>query len=95
MEEKKKGSGEGVNVIRAESNGSVVECCPQSPIQGSRHFASDSIIHGFDTPAKIVLKDGIQFQNFNYAGIVTKMLQPILPIFFAIQFNFLYEGMEK
>ena len=62
-------------------------------VQGLSRFASDIIIRGFDTPAKIVVKDGgIKFENFNYAGIVTKMLQPILPIFFAIQFNFLYDG---
>ena len=52
-------------------------------------FASDIIIRGFDTPAKIV--DG-RLENFNYAGIVTRLLQPILPIFFMVQFNFLYEG---
>jgi len=61
-------------------------------VQGLSRFASDIIIRGFDTPAKIVVKDGVKFENFNYAGIVTKMLQPILPIFFLIQFNFLYEG---
>eukprot|EP00592_Proboscia_alata_P009536 CAMPEP_0194359262 /NCGR_PEP_ID=MMETSP0174-20130528/6530_1 /TAXON_ID=216777 /ORGANISM="Proboscia alata, Strain PI-D3" /LENGTH=538 /DNA_ID=CAMNT_0039130065 /DNA_START=92 /DNA_END=1708 /DNA_ORIENTATION=+ len=58
-------------------------------VQGLSRFASDIIIRGFDTPAKIV--DG-RFENFNYAGIVTRMLQPILPVFFVIQFNFLYEG---
>mmetsp|Transcript_7893 Transcript_7893/g.23496 ORF Transcript_7893/g.23496 Transcript_7893/m.23496 type:complete len:535 (-) Transcript_7893:39-1643(-) len=58
-------------------------------VQGLSRFASDIIIRGFDTPAKIV--DG-RFENFNYAGIVTRMLQPILPLFFAVQFNFLYEG---
>jgi len=61
-------------------------------VQGLSRFASDIIIRGFDTPAKIVVDGGVKFQNFNYAGIVTKMLQPILPIFFLIQFNFLYEG---
>ena len=61
-------------------------------VQGLSRFASDIIIRGFDTPAKIVVKDGVKFENFNYAGIVTKMLQPILPIFFSVQFNFLYEG---
>ncbi len=64
-------------------------------VQGLSRFASDIIIRGFDTPAKIVLKDGLKFENFNYAGIVTKMLQPILPIFFTIQFNFLYEGWKN
>eukprot|EP00565_Helicotheca_tamesis_P006187 CAMPEP_0185723902 /NCGR_PEP_ID=MMETSP1171-20130828/579_1 /TAXON_ID=374046 /ORGANISM="Helicotheca tamensis, Strain CCMP826" /LENGTH=558 /DNA_ID=CAMNT_0028391671 /DNA_START=107 /DNA_END=1783 /DNA_ORIENTATION=- len=64
-------------------------------VQGLSRFASDIIIRGFDTPAKIVMKDGIKFENFNYAGIVTKMLQPILPIFFMIQFNFLYEGWKN
>jgi len=61
-------------------------------VQGLSRFASDIIIRGFDTPAKIVVDGGIKFENFNYAGIVTKLLQPILPIFFLIQFNFLYEG---
>lgn len=63
-------------------------------VQGLSRFASDIIIRGFDTPAKIVWKEGggVEFQNFNYAGIVTKLLQPILPIFFSVQFNFLYEG---
>lgn len=58
-------------------------------VQGLSRFASDIIIRGFDTPAKVV--DG-KFENFNYAGIVTRLLQPILPIFFAVQFNFLYSG---
>lgn len=64
-------------------------------VQGLSRFASDIIIRGFDTPAKIVFKDGIKFENFNYAGIVTKILQPILPIFFDIQFNFLYDGWKN
>jgi len=61
-------------------------------VQGLSRFASDIIIRGFDTPAKIVFDGGVRFENFNYAGIVTKLLQPILPIFFLVQFNFLYEG---
>merc|ERR1712232_1513093 len=63
-------------------------------VQGLSRFASDIIIRGFDTPAKITTDDDgkIKFENFNYAGIVTKILQPILPIFFSVQFNFLYEG---
>jgi len=64
-------------------------------VQGLSRFASDIIIRGFDTPAKIVWEEGQtlpRFENFNYAGIVTKMLQPILPIFFIVQFNFLYDG---
>jgi len=61
-------------------------------VQGLSRFASDIIIRGFDTPAKIVVDNGVKFENFNYAGIVTKMLQPILPVFFTVQFNFLYEG---
>jgi len=61
-------------------------------VQGLSRFASDIIIRGFDTPAKIVLEGGIKFENFNYAGIVTRLLQPILPIFFNVQFNFLYDG---
>uniref|UniRef100_A0A7S2P152 Uncharacterized protein n=1 Tax=Zooxanthella nutricula TaxID=1333877 RepID=A0A7S2P152_9DINO len=29
-------------------------------------------------------------ENFGYAGVVTRLLQPILPVFFDVQFNFLY-----
>jgi len=62
-------------------------------VQGLSRFASDIIIRGFDTPAKITWEDGKpRFENCNYAGIVTRMLQPILPIFFKVQFDFLYEG---
>jgi len=61
-------------------------------VQGLSRFASDIIIRGFDTPAKIVTSPSFRLENFNYAGIVTKFLQPILPIFFSVQFNFLYEG---
>jgi len=54
-----------------------------------RRFASDIIIRGFDTPFKYVDE---RFENFSYAGVVTLMMQPILPVFFFIQFNFLYDG---
>jgi zeaxanthin epoxidase len=65
-------------------------------VQGLSRFASDIIIRGFDTPAKIVNDEkGLRFENFNYAGIVTSILQPILPIFFVIQFNFLYDGWKN
>jgi zeaxanthin epoxidase len=66
-------------------------------VQGLSRFASDIIIRGFDTPAKIVRKEdgSLRFENFNYAGIVTKMLQPILPLFFVVQFNFLYDGWKN
>ena len=77
-------------------------------VQGLSRFASDIIIRGFDTPAKIVWnkdqegEDGNslplllpKFENFNYAGIITKMLQPILPLFFNLQFNFLYDGYKN
>eukprot|EP00523_Entomoneis_sp_CCMP467_P008974 CAMPEP_0168724128 /NCGR_PEP_ID=MMETSP0724-20121128/3475_1 /TAXON_ID=265536 /ORGANISM="Amphiprora sp., Strain CCMP467" /LENGTH=561 /DNA_ID=CAMNT_0008770865 /DNA_START=222 /DNA_END=1907 /DNA_ORIENTATION=+ len=63
-------------------------------VQGLSRFASDIIIRGFDTPAKVYFNEEgqLKFENFNYAGIVTKMLQPILPLFFIVQFNFLYDG---
>lgn len=65
-------------------------------VQGLSRFASDIIIRGFDTPAKITWEDGKPtFENCNYAGIVTRMLQPILPIFFKVQFNFLYDGWKN
>lgn len=65
-------------------------------VQGLSRFASDIIIRGFDTPCKIGLYDGKWvFENVNYAGIVTRLLQPILPLFFAVQFNFLYSGYQN
>jgi len=64
-------------------------------VQGLSRFASDIIIRGFDTPAKITFSPEFKIENFNYAGIVTRMLQPILPVFFWVQFNFLYDGYEN
>merc|ERR1740138_436942 len=65
-------------------------------VQGLSRFASDIIIRGFDTPAKVTWDDGKpKFENCNYAGIVTRILQPILPVFFAVQFNFLYDGYKN
>jgi len=64
-------------------------------VQGLSRFASDIIIRGFDTPAKITFSPEFKVENFNYFGIVTRMLQPILPIFFWVQFNFLYDGYEN
>jgi len=62
-------------------------------VQGLSRFASDIIIQGFDTPAKVTFEDGkMNMENMNYNGIVTRLMQPILPIFFSIQFNFLYAG---
>mmetsp|Transcript_96799 Transcript_96799/g.278496 ORF Transcript_96799/g.278496 Transcript_96799/m.278496 type:complete len:543 (+) Transcript_96799:93-1721(+) len=67
-------------------------------VQGLSRFASDIIIRGFDTPTKIVWDEGKflpRIENFGYAGIVTRMLQPILPLFFEVQFNFLYDGWKN
>jgi zeaxanthin epoxidase len=65
-------------------------------VQGLSRVASDIIIKGFDTPAKVVFKDGkLVAENFNYAGVVTRLLQPVLPIFFSVQFNFLYSGWKN
>merc|ERR1712224_568345 len=61
-------------------------------VQGLSRFASDIIIRGFDTPAKVV--EG-RLENFNYAGIVTRLLQPVLPVFFQVQFAFLYSGYKN
>jgi len=63
-------------------------------VQGLSRFASDIIILGFDTPAKVYWKEGggLAVENINYAGVVTRLLQPILPLFFSVQFNFLYSG---
>jgi len=65
-------------------------------VQGLSRFASDIIIRGFDTPCKLGFYDGkFVCENFNYAGLVTRALQPILPIFFAVQFAFLYDGWKN
>merc|ERR1712087_18243 len=62
-------------------------------VQGLSRFASDIIIRGFDTPCKLGFYDGkFIAENLNYAGIVTRLLQPILPVFFTVQFAFLYDG---
>merc|ERR1712032_1206311 len=62
-------------------------------VQGLSRFASDIIIRGFDTPCKIGFYDGsFVCENLNYAGVVTRLLQPILPLFFRVQFAFLYDG---
>merc|ERR1719310_1998513 len=62
-------------------------------VQGLSRFASDIIIRGFDTPCKLGFYDGkFVAENINYAGVVTRLLQPILPIFFSVQFAFLYDG---
>jgi len=65
-------------------------------VQGLSRLASDIIIQGFDTPAKLeldpTLPGGIRAENLNYAGVVTRLLQPVLPVFFSVQFNFLYSG---
>jgi zeaxanthin epoxidase len=61
-------------------------------VQGLSRLASDIIVSTFDTPFKIVLDGGLKFENFAYNSVVTAMLKPVLPIFFKIQFNFLYEG---
>lgn len=84
-----------VSALRTYQNRRLIR---SAAVQGLSRFASDIIIRGFDTPAKIVRDEAtgeIRFENFNYAGIVTKMLQPILPIFFVVQFNFLYDGYEN
>merc|ERR1719313_2187077 len=62
-------------------------------VQGLSRFASDIIIRGFDTPCEVGWYDGkFVCENLNYAGVVTRMLQPILPVFFTVQFAFLYDG---
>lgn len=63
-------------------------------VQGLSRFASDIIIRGFNTPAKNTKteENGMKFENLNYSGIVTKLLQPILPVFISIQFKFLFSG---
>merc|ERR1712060_556096 len=62
-------------------------------VQGLSRFASDIIIRGFDTPCKLGFYDGkFVCENLNYAGLVTRALQPVLPLFFTVQFAFLYDG---
>jgi zeaxanthin epoxidase len=69
-------------------------------VQGLSRFASDIIIKGFDTPVGVKLPrrdedgkwHGFEFEHATYNGFLTKALQPVLPVFFSIQFNFLYSG---
>ena len=50
-------------------------------VQGLSRFASDIIIKGFDTPAKIGWGEkGFIAENLNYAGIVTRLLQVSSPL---------------
>ena len=62
--------------------------------QGLSRFSSDFIIRGFDTQVKITLNP-FKVENFNYFGVVARMLQPILPAFFWVKFNFLHDGWEN
>ena len=65
-------------------------------VQGLSRFASDIIIRGFNTPSKIIkTEEGMKFENLNYSGIVTKLLQPIIPIFISIQLKFLFAGWKN
>jgi zeaxanthin epoxidase len=68
-----------------------------STVQGLSRIASDIIIKGFDTPAKIeyTKEGGWKFERLNYAGIVTRLIQPVLPALLGVQFNFLYAGWEN
>ena len=50
-------------------------------MQGLSRFASDIIIQGFDTP----FKGFADPRGRNYAGFVTRLLQPVLPVFFSIK----------
>jgi zeaxanthin epoxidase len=69
-------------------------------VQGLSRFASDIIIKGFDTPVGVKLPrqdedgkwHGFEVENASYNGFLTRALQPVLPVFFSIQFNFLYSG---
>lgn len=84
------------DVSRALSNYRGRRLARSAAVQGLSRFASDIIIQGFDTPAKLGFDanapGGVRAENLNYAGIITRLLQPILPVFFSVQFNFLYSG---
>jgi zeaxanthin epoxidase len=72
-------------------------------VQGLSRFASDIIIKGFDTPVSVKLPrqdedgkwHGFEFEHASYNGFLTRALQPVLPVFFSIQFNFLYSGWKN
>merc|ERR1712176_1264854 len=78
--------------LQSYKNGRLIR---SAAVQGLSRFASDIIIRGFDTPFKITYDPEFKVENFNYAGVVTRMLQPILPIFFWVQFTFLYDGWKN
>jgi len=84
------------NISKALKNYRSRRLIRSAAVQGLSRFASDIIIRGFATPAKIsILNSKLQMENINYAGVVTRLLQPVLPVFFWIQFNFLYDGWEN
>jgi zeaxanthin epoxidase len=72
-------------------------------VQGLSRFASDIIIKGFDTPVSVKLPrrdedgtwHGFEVEHGSYNGFATRVLQPVLPVFFSIQFNFLYSGWKN
>jgi zeaxanthin epoxidase len=72
-------------------------------VQGLSRFASDIIIKGFDTPVSVKLPrrdeegkwHGFEVEHATYNGFATRLLQPVLPVFFSIQFNFLYSGWKN
>merc|ERR1719221_863283 len=63
-----------------------------SAVQGLSRIASDIIIQGFDTPTRIKLEGGLTLDKLSPLGVLTSFFQPILPLFFNVQFNFLYSG---
>ena len=83
---------EGDVLIGADGIWSAVRACMRNePAKGE---GSGVTYSGYTVFAGELSYD-IEFQNFNYAGIVTKLLQPMLPFFFWVQFTYLYSGWEN
>jgi len=61
-------------------------------VQGLSRLSSDIIISLFDTPTRVKLEGGLKLDKLSLLGVLTSFFQPILPLFFNVQFNFLYSG---
>lgn len=59
-------------------------------VQGLSRIASDLIITQFDTPAKMTMSPFKMDMPGGMRSVMTSLMQPVLPIIFWLQFNYLY-----
>ncbi|KAG5182534.1 zeaxanthin epoxidase chloroplast precursor [Tribonema minus] len=59
-------------------------------VQGLSRIASDLIINQFDTPARMTMSPFKMDMPGGMKSIMTSLMQPVLPLIFWAQFNYLY-----